>query len=235
MYIGLLLVGPSIFFVPKFFELQAIDVSFNLTKAYNCSSTDIPDQLLEVIGYRQRDLLSSNVPILQLPSTVIPSPTTADLLSLNEQNGSTDARSAMQEENSFCRRIFRFIKNVTTPDVLNTILNHKMLNNSLVHSSRKGMKMSYGDENVTLSFDVSTETVYVVRIKLKTILILDHTDLRKNPLYYKIYILGLTTLVTQIIPIGILVFFNIKIYTELKTNQATRAIYLDLKTPKRPL
>ena len=97
------------------------------------------------------------------------------------------------------------------------------------------MNISYGDENVTMSFDNSTQTVYVVSTKYKSILMLDHTDLRKNPLYYKIYILGLTTLVTQIIPMGILVFFNIKIYTALKTSQETREVYLDVKGPNKPL
>ena len=178
---------------------------------------------------------SSNTTILQRPSTVMPSPTTAHLLPTNEQNGSTVAHSAMQEEHSFCRTIFHLFKNGTNPDVLKTSENQKMINNSLVQSSRTGMNISYGDENVTMTFDDSTQTVYVVRTKYKSILMLDHTDLRKNPLYYKIYILGLTTLVTQIIPMGILVFFNIKIYTALKTSQATREVYLDVKGPNKPL
>ena len=74
-----------------------------------------------------------------------------------------------------------------------------------------------GDANDTFHMDFNIET-RVARVCRKIVYpFIDRTDLRKNRLYYKIYILGLTTMFAQIIPMGILIYLNIKICLALNT------------------
>lgn len=75
--------------------------------------------------------------------------------------------------------------------------------------------LSEANDTFPMDYNIKTQ---IARVCKKIVIpFIDRTDLRKNRLYYKIYILGLTTLFAQIIPMGILIFLNIKICLALKT------------------
>ena len=80
--------------------------------------------------------------------------------------------------------------------------------------SSEDMKL---EDSVALNMDYNTQTKIARVCKRVIIPMIDRTELRKNPLYYKIYILSLTTLFAQIIPMGILIYLNIKICLALST------------------
>ena len=82
------------------------------------------------------------------------------------------------------------------------------------------------DGRLNISYEIVDETAYINILDSSNKTLLDHTEMRKNSLYYNVYILGLTTTLTQIIPMAILLFFNIKIYSALKASGVIRRQFL---------
>ena len=196
----LLLIAPTIYFLPKFFEIRTSYKLYRIPKTFNCTQ-----------------LINSQVP----PPTM--SENYTHLLLDNT------LPNIIQEENPIdvvCNKSLYLIQSLSDNEVPLLTENNKSdsfcgprVENIIDHDSL------ISEDNVTLnmSYNISTQIATVCRRHL--IPILDRTDLRKNPLYYKIYILGLTTLFAQIIPMGILIYLNIKICLALRT---TTGDYLNI-------
>jgi hypothetical protein len=130
----------------------------------------------------------------------------------------------IQEE---CKKIMRVINNSSNIDIFNVYNENEQNVTSMQNSN-----LSLFDGRLTISYHLENHVAYIFVIKTLNITILDHTEMRKNTLYYKIYILGLTTTLTQILPMAILLFFNIKICSTLKAS-TRRKQFLDRKQNKQ--
>ena len=128
---------------------------------------------------------------------------------------------SVNQSESICRHIFYLVNNATAGRIF------KMDSNGpFVESSSENKTISYPEGRLTWSYDIDTHVAQFIIIRKHNRTRLDMTDLRRNTFYYKIYILGLTTLVAQIIPMGMLLFFNIKICRALKASTVTREVVL---------
>ena len=204
----LLLIGPTVFFLPKFFEIRTRDICENndnracenhIPKVYNCS------ELLTGEFENSSEFLSilDNYSMTRINSTI---PNIVD------QDRQTDR---------ICNHILYLIQHLMDNEV--PILRNNDESSVEVINNHT----SVSKDNITLHMDYNIST-HIARVFLRRVIpILDQTDMRKNTLYYKIYILGLTTLCAQIIPMAILIYLNIKICLALRTstgNYLTMAI-----------
>ena len=194
-YVILLLTAPALFFLPKFFELRTVNETRQTQTPYNCS-TDI----FEASDNSDRFQSFSSAKLTTKMYTSI----------------TTSFASVNQSEN-ICKQFFHLINNGTDGHIF------KMDNNgSFVESSSENMTLSYPAGMLKWSYDTDAHMAQFIIIREHNRTRLDTTALRRNTFYYKIYILGLTTLLAQIIPMGMLLFFNIKICRALKTSRVIR-------------
>ena len=190
-YILLLLIAPTIFFLPKFYEIRTEYKLYRIQKYYNCSEKFHDDLEKQLEFFDQAEISSINSTILENQ--------------FMKQHSKLDF---------VCNEFKYLIDSLVDNNVPSTFHN----NNSYNCEPQKELidPASIGKENVTFHMDYNIET-QTARVCRKIVIpFLDRTDLRKNTLYYKIYILGFTTLFAQIIPMGILIYLNIKICLALK-------------------
>ena len=197
------LIFPTLFFLPKFFELRTETKVLSSQTDYNCS--------LDVLEASNNDRMYSTTTLGSVPEdTVYPN------ISTTESSGNSS------EIQNPCQEILRLINSTSSKDVLKEYESNE-LNGS---SSKKNESIFLFDGRLKISYHIDNFIAYIFIIETMNTTFLDHTDLRRNRLYYKIYILGLTTVITQIVPMGILIFFNIKIYAALKASRFTRKTFL---------
>ena len=188
----LLLIGPTIFFLPKFYEIRTDYKLYKIPKSYNCSEVMKNDTEYQ-FQFDEKTGISS------LNSTIF-------------KNHFVEQLNQME----FICNKSKYLINSLVDDKSNL----SSYNDSYTCEPQKELidRASIAKEpNVTLHMDYNVQTQIARVCQRHVIPFVDRTDLRKNPLYYKIYILGLTTLFAQIIPMGILIYLNIKICLALKT------------------
>ena len=195
----LLLIAPTLFFMPKFFELQTTSKVHSTQTEYNCTleKEEVPD-------YSFATFQTTTIKAVHTESF--------------QKNFSLSKRSEKIEENQdFCTGILELIQNTSSRNLFDGQTD-KHKNES---SSEKYKTISLLNDKLKILYRIDNLVAYILVIESLNITMLDHTSLRRNPLYYKIYCLGLTTVITQILPMGILLFFNIRIRTALKTSRET--------------
>ena len=190
----LLLIAPTIFFLPKFYEIRTVYKLYRIPKTYNCSQA-MKDDVENQLQFFEKTGMST------LNSTIF-------------ENHFLEQHNQME-----------FICN-NSKYLINTLIDNEVPSSSYIYNDSYNCEpqkelidpSSIANEpNITLHMDYNVETQIARVCREHIIPFVDRTDLRKNPLYYKIYILGLTTLFAQIIPMGILIYLNIKICLALKT------------------
>ena len=194
--------------MPKFFELRTVPILFREPTSHNCSA----------------DLLEATSSPTAFPNSTLTTASTTQLYTLI----STSSTILNETENK-CKEIFRLINNASNSDIFHVRYNESELNSS----STRNLNLSFPDGALTLTYDIDHHMAHIVIIKELNLTILDQTEMRKDTLYYNIYILGLTTVFTQIIPMGILMYFNIKIYTALKVSRVTREEFLEIEKTRQ--
>ena len=182
--------------MPKFFELQTVSKVHSTQTEYNCTleKEEVPDYSFATLS-----ITTIKTETIQKNST----------LSKPSKN--------IEETQDLCTGILELIQNTSTRNLFKGHT-YKHKNES---SSEKYKTISLSNDKLKILYRIENLVAYIRVIERVNITMLDHTSLRRNPLYYKIYILGLTTAITQILPMGILLFFNIKICAALKTSQET--------------
>lgn len=182
--------------MPKFFELQTVSKVHSTQTEYNCTleKEEVPDYSFATLS-----ITTIKTETIQKNST----------LSKPSKN--------IEETQDLCTGILELIQNTSTRNLFEGHT-YKHKNES---SSEKYKTISLSNDKLKILYRIENLVAYIRVIERVNITMLDHTSLRRNPLYYKIYILGLTTAITQILPMGILLFFNIKICAALKTSQET--------------
>ena len=185
--------------MPKFFELQTVSKVHSTQTEHNCTLEKgvVPD-------YSFATLSTTTIKTL-------PTETFQKNYSLSKPSKNTE------ETQDLCTGILELIQNTSSRDLFEEHT-YKHKNES---SLEKYKTISLSNDKLKILYRIENLVAYIRVIESVNITMLDHTSLRRNPLYYKIYILGLTTAITQILPMGILLFFNIKICTALKTSQET--------------
>lgn len=185
--------------MPKFFELQTVSKVHSTQTEYNCTleKEEVPDYSF-----------------VTLSTTTIKTVHTETF----QKNYSLSKPSKnIEETQDLCTGILQLIQNTSSIDLFEGHT-YKHKNES---SSEKYQTISLLNDKLKILYRIENHVAYIRLIERVNITMLDHTSLRRNPLYYKIYILGLTTAITQILPMGVLLFFNIRICTALKTSQET--------------
>ena len=185
--------------MPKFFELQTVSKVHSTQTEYNCTleKEEAPD-------YSFANFSTTTI-------KTVPTETFQKNYSLSKPSKN------IEETQDLCTDILELIQNSSNRDLFERHT-YKHKNES---SSEKYKTISLLNDKLKISYRIENRLAYIRVIERVNITMLDHTSLRRSPLYYKIYILGLTTAITQILPMGILLFFNIKICTALKTSQET--------------
>ena len=185
--------------MPKFFELQTVSKVHSTQTEYNCTldTKEVPD-------YSFATMSTTTIKI-------VPTETFQKSYSLSKPSKN------IKETQDLCKGILELIQNTSSRDLFEEHT-YKHKNES---SLEKYKTISLSNDKLEILYRIENRVAYIRLIERVNITMLDHTSLRRNPLYYKIYILGLTTAITQILPMGILLFFNIKICTALKTSQET--------------
>ena len=216
----LLLIGPTVFFMPKFFEIRTKGIPYAPKVRYNCTE------------HFNENLPNSSTFDVQI-KTYSRTGVRSKISKVSDHEDATER---------VCNHMIYLIRKVTTDEV-------PMLgqDDSKIGPKSKEIANSTADEpkeNTTLDvfYNISTHVATVTKEPIM-FYILDQTSMRKNPLYYKIYILGLTTLFAQIIPMVILIYLNIKIWLALRTTtgnhlanviRTQRKKYKDMKNGKTP-
>ena len=185
----LLLITPTIFFLPKFFEIKTIYQLYRIPKSYNCSG-QLVDEMQHDIDF---PMISANYSTTKINSTI-----------------STTFFQQEKQIELVCNK---------SQYLVNSLLENEVplfKNNESDYCEPRAEVIDdfdslVSESNVTLHMDYNIQSQVARVCRRHIVPILDRTDLRKNPLYYKIYILGLTTMFAQIIPISILIYLNIKI------------------------
>ena len=182
--------------MPKFFELQTVSKVHSTQTEYNCTleKEEVPDYSFATLSI-----------------------TTIKTETIQKNSSLSKPSKNIEETQDLCTGILELIQNTSTRNLLKGHT-YKHKNES---SSEKYKTISLSNDKLKILYRIENLVAYIRVIERVNITMLDHTSLRRNPLYYKIYILGLTTAITQILPMGILLFFNIKICAALKTSQET--------------
>lgn len=182
--------------MPKFFELQTVSKVHSTQTEYNCTleKEEVPDYSFATLSI-----------------------TTIKTETIQKNSSLSKPSKNIEETQDLCTGILELIQNTSTRNLFEGHT-YKHKNES---SSEKYKTISLSNDKLKILYRIENLVAYIRVIERVNITMLDHTSLRRNPLYYKIYILGLTTAITQILPMGILLFFNIKICAALKTSQET--------------
>ena len=182
--------------MPKFFELQTVSKVHSSQTEYNCTleKEEVPDYSFATLSI-----------------------TTIKTETIQKNSSLSKPSKNIEETQDLCTGILELIQNTSTRNLFKGHT-YKHKNES---SSEKYKTISLSNDKLKILYRIENLVAYIRVIERVNITMLDHTSLRRNPLYYKIYILGLTTAITQILPMGILLFFNIKICAALKTSQET--------------
>ena len=182
--------------MPKFFELQTVSKVHSTQTEYNCTleKEEVPDYSFATLSI-----------------------TTIKTETIQKNSSLSKPSKNIEETQDLCTGILELIQNTSTRNLFKGHT-YKHKNES---SSEKYKTISLSNDKLKILYRIENFVAYIRVIESVNITMLDHTSLRRNPLYYKIYILGLTTAITQILPMGILLFFNIKICAALKTSQET--------------
>ena len=197
----MLAVVPTVFFLPKFFELQTVSKTFKVANHYNCSMFDT-------------DSISSDMLAMLADENNLESSHDADTLKTMIPKSLIE--NIQDEEEAVCNRIVYTICTRSNLTELYQVCNLMTVLHTVdeIHDSEFANTLSLKDVATEVYYNVSTHIASMMNEQ--TVEILDQTEMRKNPLYYKIYNLGLVTLFAQIIPVGILMYFNINICMALK-------------------
>ena len=182
--------------MPKFFELQTVSKVHSTQTEYNCTleKEEVPDYSFATLSI-----------------------TTIKTETIQKNSSLSKPSKNIEETQDLCTGILELIQNTSTRNLFEGHT-YKHKNESY---SEKYKTISLSNDKLKILYRIENLVAYIRVIESVNITMLDHTSLRRNPLYYKIYILGLTTAITQILPMGILLFFNIKICAALKTSQET--------------
>ena len=182
--------------MPKFFELQTVSKVHSTQTEYNCTleKEEVPDYSFATLSI-----------------------TTIKTETIQKNSSLSKPSKNIEETQDLCTGILELNQNTSTRNLFEGHT-YKHKNES---SSEKYKTISLSNDKLKILYRIENLVAYIRVIERVNITMLDHTSLRRNPLYYKIYILGLTTAITQILPMGILLFFNIKICAALKTSQET--------------
>ena len=189
---------PTVFFLPKFFEIQTVNKTVRRAVRFNCSGMETLHDGLA---------------------------TTLDNATSNEEDATTSIPGIpyrVTYSESVCNRILHLVANYTNDQPPLAGYNGSGVehgpNMTSSAQSEPSHQISMGNPNSMLRMHYDINTNIATIIKKRTVSILDQTDMRKNHLYFKIYNVGLITLFTQIIPFGILMYLNIKICWAFQTN-----------------
>ena len=150
--------------------------------------------------------------------------TSSSLTTLVPEGNSKSLKAIPESENKFnetesaCDEIIQLINNTSNGNIFESSM--EKIENSSYLIKREEFLLWNG--RINISYEIVDQTAYVNILDFTNITVLDHTDMRKNSLYYNVYILGLTTTLTQIIPMAILLFFNFRIYFALKASRVMR-------------
>ena len=192
-YIVMLAVLPTLFFIPKFFEIHAVSKTAMVPVGINCSGTEIPHAVLTIL--HQNNAASDEEEL------VTPTP---------------NILSNITHPRAVCNHIFRLYANDIiaggTNQTLSTSYNGSAVdvttNGTSLVSFKIPEQISMDDAvyGLNMHYDINMNVLTIMRKHVFTVL--DPTKMRKNHLYYKIYNVGLVTLFTQVIPLVILMYFN---------------------------
>ena len=150
--------------------------------------------------------------------------TSSSLTTLVPEGNSKSLKAIPKSENEFneiesaCDEIIQIINSSSNGNIFESIIEKTENSSSLM--KREELLLLNG--RINISYEIVDQTAYVNIQDFTNITVLDHTDMRKNSLYYNVYILGLTTTLTQIIPMAILLYFNFRIYFALKASRVMR-------------
>lgn len=197
-YMLLLLIAPTIFLLPRFFEIKTMYRLYRLPKTYNCS---------EQIANEMENELELRPTILENYSITTINSTISSNFFHQENQIEVVCNKSQYLMNSFLEN--------EVPPFQDNESDNCAPRLEIVNPDDYNSVSSQSNTTLHMDYNIRTQIARVCSRHLRPIL--DRTDLRKNPLYYKIYILGLTTLFAQIIPIAILIYLNIRIYMALRT------------------
>ena len=202
----MILILPTTFFLPKFFELRLETRLISNLMKYNCTI----HKPKPFHAYRNESSTSVN----SFP----------DGASKPMNTKSNYDRKSNESENA-CDEILQLINSTSNENIFDEYRNA----NKILASSMKRNELILFDGRLNISYEIVDETAYINILDSSNKTLLDHTEMRKNSLYYNVYILGLTTTLTQIIPMAILLFFNIKICSALKASGVMRRQFLSIE------
>ena len=134
----------------------------------------------------------------------------------------TESQGKFNETEKACNEILQLIKKTSNMIVIEEYRDKR----EMASSSIKHEELILFDGRLNVSYAIINQTAYINIIDSVNTTLLDHTHMRKSSLYHNVYILGLTTTLAQIVPMAILLYFNIKIYYALKTSRVIRREFL---------
>ena len=182
------------FFLPKFFEIRSVDKTYHIPVSYNCSE----ELTSKFENSSEFPLLLETYSMTRINSTIP---------NIFQQD---------RQPERVCNECSYLINNLMDNEVPIPTRNDTDNGESSIEVITDNTMVS--KDNITLFMDYNISTHVATVYRRHVVSRLDQTDMRKNTLYYKIYILGLTTLCAQIIPMSILIYLNIKICLELRTS-----------------
>ena len=202
-YLVLILLIPTMFFLPKFFELRLETTLISNLMNYNCTIYKLEQShAFTIESSSSRNFVTQDVP--------------------EEVEVGTESQGKSNETENACEKILQLINKTSNAN----IFEENRDKNETTSSSIEHEELILFDGRLNVSYVVVNQTAYISILDTMNTTLLDHTDMRKSSLYYNVYILGLTTTLTQIIPMAILLYFNIKIYYALKTSRIMRRQFL---------
>lgn len=189
----LLLIGPPVFFLPKFYEYRTVHKLYKFPKSFNCSE-------------HWNEAMQGQPEFLEITENLTSPYINGEIGNIFNEHNPTE---------QVCNKSLAFLNlsvESKVPLPSNNVSDKCGPPFDVISS--EDMKL---ESSVALNMDYNIQTKIARVCKRVIIPMIDRTELRKNPLYYKIYILSLTTLFAQIIPMGILIYLNIKICLALST------------------
>ena len=166
---------------------------------------------------------NSQTTISPFLTNLVPVATSKSMKTINEID------KKLNETESACEEILQLINNTSNRNLFEESRDLPEISLSLI--KRKELILFHG--RINISYEIVDRTAFVNILDSTNTTLLDHTDLRKNSLYYNVYILGLTTTLTQIIPMAILIYINISICSALKASRVMRREFLSHKNDER--
>ena len=166
---------------------------------------------------------NSQTTISPFLTNLVPVATSKSMKAINEID------KKLNETESACEEILQLINNTSNRNLFEESRDLPEISLSLI--KREELILFHG--RINISYEIVDRTAFVNILDSTNTTLLDHTDLRKNSLYYNVYILGLTTTLTQIIPMAILIYINISICSALKASRVMRREFLSHKNDER--